>query len=256
MGAPQTRGLIVLASFVALALAAGVALRKVLARPATARASQVATKATTAGAGGEMVLRVPHLPGSITLDGDTDDPGWLRFPGPARTGAFVFKNGMAARPYSNARLVWGGEYLYLSLYASDQDIESHTDKPDEPIPPEDDAFRVIFSQGDVEYALEITPRGLITDSMRKGDAAWDVSWSSGAHASREVDGSINVRHGKDEEWAIELAVPFVSLGMRGEPGENIGMSLHRCDTAASGARACMGWGEGPGDRGRGRIVLE
>ncbi len=223
---------------------------------ASRRATHAAVTLSAAMASGDPVLRVPHAAGPITLDGDTDDPGWLRFPGPARTGPLLFEDGRPGHPYSTSRLVWGGEYLYLSLYASDQDIESHTDQPDQPIPPEDDAFRVVFSQAGVEYSLEITPRGLITDAIRRGDGAWDVSWSSGAHASPEIEGSINVRHGKDEEWGIELAVPFESLGMRGEPGENIGLSLRRCDTVVSGVRTCMAWGEGAGGRGRGRIILE
>jgi hypothetical protein len=226
---------------------------------ASRRAARASTMLAAAVAQGDLVLHVPHAPGPITLDGDTDDPGWLRLPGPARTGDWVFKDGKAARPYSDARLVWSGDYLYLSLYASDQDIESHTDQPDQPIPLEDDAFRVVFWQGDVEYLFEVTPNALITDSIRRGDGAWDRTWSSGAHASREIDGSINTPKGKDEEWGIELAVPFESLGMRGERGENIGMSLGRCDIPKNAARICAGWGEGPGDppqRGRGRIVLD
>jgi hypothetical protein len=198
---------------------------------------------------------VPHVSGGITLDGDTDDPGWLRPPGPARTGDFVFKNGAPARPYSETRLVWGGDYLYLALYASDEDIESRTDQPDGPIDL-DDAFRVVFSQADVQYAIEVSPKAVVTDSSRRGDGEWDFSWSSGVHVSRELDGTINDPKNMDEEWAIEMAIPFESLGMKGEPGENIGMSLSRCDTPKRAPRVCAGWGEGPADRGRGRIVLE
>ena len=97
---------------------------------------------------------------------------------------------------------------------------------------------------------------MITDSIRRDGGAWDPTWSSGAHASREIDGTINDAKNQDEEWAIELAVPFESLGMRGEPGENVGMSLSRCDTPKGVARTCAGWGNAPGDRVRGRIVLE
>jgi hypothetical protein len=67
---------------------------------------------------------------------------------------------------------------------------------------------------------------------------------------------INDTKSKDEEWAIELAVPLASIGMKGERGENIGMSIRRCDIPFGVPRVCSGWGEGPVDRGRGRIVLE
>jgi hypothetical protein len=219
------------------------------------RAARAAATLRASVARGDPVLRVPHIPGAITLDGDTDDPAWTRPPGPARTGDFLFENGKPARPYSEARLVWGGDYLYLALYASDEDIESHTDQPDAPLGL-DDAFRIVFAQPGVEYAIEVSPRAVITDSIRRGDGAWDPTWSSGAHASNEVEGTMNDTRTMDEEWAIELAVPFESLGMKGEPGENIGMSLHRCDTPRNGRRVCAGWGEGPADGVRGRIVLE
>ena len=221
----------------------------------TRRAALAAATLSTSVARGDPVLHVPHAPGTITLDGDTDDPGWLRPPGPARTGAFLFQNGKPARPYSETRIVWSGEYLYLALYASDEDIESHTDKPDEPNGL-DDAFHIVFSQADVEYAIEVSPNAVITDSISRGGGAWDLAWSSGSHASREIDGTINDSKNTDEEWAIELAIPLASLGMKGEPGENIGMSLSRCDTPKRASWVCAGWGDGPADHGRGRIVLE
>jgi hypothetical protein len=222
---------------------------------ASRRAARAAATLAASVAQGDPVLRVPHAPGPVTLDGDTDDPGWLRPPGPARTGVFQFANGSPARPYSEARLVWGGEYLYLALYASDEDIETHNEQPDGPNGL-DDAFRVVFSQPGVEYAIEVTPKAVITDSVRRGEGEWDLTWSSGAHASNELDGTINDPRNLDEEWAIEMAIPFESLGMKGDPGENIGMSLHRCDKPRRSQRVCAGWGEGPDDHGRGRIVLE
>jgi hypothetical protein len=104
----------------------------------------------------------------------------------------------------------------------------------------------------VEYAIEVSPKTVITDSIRRGDGDWDLGWSSGAHASRELDGTLNDPKNRDEEWAIELAVPLEAIGMRGEPGENIGMSLGRCDQLKGGKRVCASWGEGQ----TGTIVLE
>jgi hypothetical protein len=222
---------------------------------ASRRAARAAATLSAAVARGDPVLRVPHAEGTITLDGDTDDPGWLHPPGPARTGDFRFKNGELARPYSEARVVWGGDYLYLALYASDEDIETHADQPDGPIGLED-AFRVVFSKPGVEYAIEVSPKAVIADSIRREGGEWDFTWSSGVHASRELDGTINDPRNMDEEWAIELAVPFESLGMRGEPGENIGMSLNRCDTPKRSPKVCAGWGDGPDGRVRGTVVLE
>jgi hypothetical protein len=219
------------------------------------RSARAAATLAASVARGDPTLHVPHAPGPITLDGDTDDPGWLRLPGPARTGDFLLPTGKPSRPYSEARLVWSGDYLYLALYASDEDIESHTDAPDQAIG-QDDAFRVVFSQAGAEYAIEVTPKALVTDSIRRDGGEWDVTWNSETQASREIDGTMNDPRNMDEEWAVELAVPLASIGMRGEPGENIGMSLGRCDTPKRAARSCSGWGDGPVDHGRGRIVLE
>ena len=188
------------------------------------RAERSAASLSAARARGELVLRVPHLTGAITLDGDMDDQGWTRPPGPASTGEFLLDNGKPARPHTHARLVWGGEYLYMAVLASDEDIRS------------DDAFDLVFSQGDSEHTMAVTPRAVISGSIE------------GAHASSEIDGTIDNPKNFDEEWSLELAIPFASLGMKGERGENIGLTLSRCDTPKDGSRVCSAW--------RGRIVLE
>jgi hypothetical protein len=222
---------------------------------ASRRAARSAASLSAAAAQGGVVLRVPHAPGAITLDGDTDDPGWLKPPGPARTGDFSTADGKPARPHSSARLVWGGDYLYLALYAADEDIECHEGEPDALLAT-DDAFRVVFSQPGVDYAIQVTPKALIRDSIRRGDGAWDPAWSSGAHASWEIDGTMNYPKDRDEEWAIELAVPFESIGMKGERGENVGLSLQRCDTPKEGPRVCASWGGRSDGAASGRIVLD
>ena len=219
---------------------------------ATARA-EAALSASIAR--GDPVLRVPHVPGSITLDGDMDDPGWVKSPGPARTGAFVLASGHEARPYSNTRIVWGDGYLYLALYGADEDIESHTDEPDSPLLLED-AFHIVFSRPGVEYVIDVSPKAVVTDAIRKDGGAWDFAWSSGAHVSKEMDGTINDPNNTDEEWAIEMAIPFESLGMKGERGETIGLSLSRCDTPKGVPRVCAGWGLASPDQHPGVIVLE
>jgi len=197
---------------------------------------------------------VPHLQGAITLDGDTDDPGWK---GPSlRTGAFVGTDGVTpVHPHSEARVLWGDGFLYLNLYAADEDIETRTDQPDGPLWL-DDSFRLSFVRGDVEYAIEVSPRGIVTDAVRKSGGAFDYSWSSGAHVSPELDGTINNPNDMDEEWVIEMAIPFESLGMKGESGESIGFSVRRCDTPKGSPRVCAGWGEASAEMAQGTLVLE
>jgi len=254
MGAqPSKRSPVLLVALAVVALGGGAALRRVLARPAHAIGVPGAQASVVKGGDpGEILLRVPHLPGSVTLDGDTDDPGWTRPPGPARTGPFLMPDGSEARPYSNARLLWGDGHLYLALYASDEDIETRTTQADGPLWL-DDSYRVTFRRPGVEYVIEVSPTGVVSDAIRKPGGAWDYSWNSGVHVSPERDGTINDPSNMDEEWVIEMAVPFESLGMEGEPGESIGMELRRCDTPKGAPRVCRSWGEG---EEKGRIVLE
>jgi hypothetical protein len=200
----------------------------------------------------EVILHVPHAPASIIIDGDTDDPGWLRPPGPARTGAFTLPNGVKTNPYSDARILWGDGQLYVALYASDEDIESHVDTPDQPLYLEDD-FRVELHNGDTSYSIEVSPKAVVTDARRKGNGAWDYGWSSGVHVSKELDGSLNNPKDRDEEWLIEMAIPFDSIGLKGEGGESIGFSVSRCDVPFESARICTGWGDGDA---KGKLVLD
>jgi hypothetical protein len=250
----MTRRLRLAAIAAALLAAAGVVYARHKSSSRRAERAQAALSAAIAR--GDPILRVPRAPGPIALDGDTDDLGWKLAPGPAKTGLFVTNDGTPAVPHSQARLVWSGEFLYLALYASDEDIQSRVQGPDATFPPDDDAFHVVFVRGDTEYAFDISPQAVVTDARRVGNGPWDVAWNAGAHASRELGGTVNAPGNVDEEWEIEMAIPLASLELAGERGESLGVSFRRCDTPKESARVCAGWGNGEGGRGRGLLVLE
>jgi hypothetical protein len=221
------------------------------------RAAQAAAAASATVAQGGPLLRVPRCPGPITLDGDTDDPGWVKPPGPAKTGLFVRDDGETVPPYTQVRLVWCDDYLYMALYASDEDIESKVAGPDAPVGPDDDAFHILLTRPDAEYALDVSPSGAVTDAVRRsGSGAWDTTWNAGTHSSRELGGTVNDPRNVDEEWEVELALPLASLGMRAEPGESADVSFRRCDTPKESPRVCVGWGEPGAGRATGRLILE
>lgn len=210
------------------------------------------TAALAAPSAPALELRVPHLKASIVLDGDMDDVGWT---GPvARTGGFTTPNGMTAKPYSEARLVWGDGHLYLALYAADEDVRAAKRAPDDPVW-QDDSFHLVFrdDRGGVERALDLSALGVVSDARRVGAGALDYAWQSGVHVSREIDGTLNDANDDDEEWALEVAMPLESLGLRGERGERIGFAVRRCDTPHRSARVCASWGEGDA---RGTLVLD
>jgi hypothetical protein len=187
---------------------------------------------------------VPHLVGSISLDGDTDDPGWKGVS--LRTGAFVAADGVTpVHPHSEARVLWGDGFLYLNLYAADEDI--HATGQADALGPDDDFFHLVFTDATTERILDLNPFGVVRDGRRPRDGvgAPDLSWSSHAHVSHELDGTPNHPGDNDEEWVLEVAIPFESLGLEGEPGERIGLAMDRCDTLRSGKRVCGAWGQRP-----------
>jgi hypothetical protein len=192
---------------------------------------------------GALRLAVPHAAGAIVLDGDVDEPGWTPLGGAARTGGFVLPRGVPGRPYSDARLVWGDGYLYVALYAADEDIRSVVESHDGPLWL-GDSFHMVFARDGKERTIDVSPTGTVTDALRPAGGLFDYSWESGAHVSTEVDGTVNLSSDADEEWVIEMAIPLDSLGMRSEPGEATGFSVQRCDAASHGARVCAGWVKG------------
>jgi hypothetical protein len=189
----------------------------------------------------QVLVHVPHLVGSITLDGDTDDPGWR---GPlVRTGTFVASDGLTpVHPQSEARMLWGDGFLYLNLYAADEDIEVRG-KPDA-LTDDEDAFHLVFTDEATERFIDINALGVVSDGIARRGGPVDRSWDSHLHVSHELDGLPNDPTKKDEEWALEVAIPFESLGLEGKPGETIGVSMRRCDILHDGGkRICGAWGE-------------
>jgi hypothetical protein len=184
-----------------------------------------ARRARPRGHGGSW-LGVPHLAGDLVLDGDADDGAWTSpAQPPARTGLFVGDRGERARPASEARLLWGDGHLYVLLYAADEDVRSRGD-----------FFRLTFT---------VPARGASPPSSFAFDVGPGGPFPQGVHGARDIDGTVDDAHDRDEEWLIELAVPLSPMGLEAAPGEAFGLRLRRCDASANDdAGACAGWGEG------------
>ncbi len=123
----------------------------------------------------------------------------------------------------------------------------------------EDSFHVVFSDGVTERSFDVSPTGTLADGVRAvrvtSDAPhpFDFRWQSGARVSHEFDGTPNQSADIDEEWLIEMAIPLEALGITGQKGERLGVSVRRCDTLKSGQRSCGSWGYG---EKRGVLVLE
>jgi hypothetical protein len=160
------------------------------------------------------VLHVPRVSGAIKIDAETEEPAWVRPPGPARTGELLLANGKPATPHTEARLLWSDDGLYMAVLASDEDIRSQ------------DFLHVVITRGSVDYAIDVYATGVVKTGV------------GGVVAAVDADGVIDNPKGFDEEWNIEMFVPFASLGTKGEHGATLGLTLSRCDTPKDGVEVC------------------
>ena len=167
------------------------------------------------GADAGVALRVPRAVSEIKLDAETEEPAWVKPPGPARTGELLLDDGKPARPHTEARLVWTNDDLYMAVLASDEDIRST------------DFLHVVLTRDGVDYAIDVYASGVVKTSV------------AGVRAAVDADGVVDNPKGFDEEWNIEMAVPFASLGTKGERGVTLDLTLHRCDTPkTTGVEVC------------------
>jgi hypothetical protein len=149
--------------------------------------------------------------------------------------------------------VWKGPYLFLALYAADEDIRSRGGEGSEASPEGDcgvDAFRLTLSRGEAQYVMDVSPRGIERESMRAAPDAPPRAWTSGAHVGFERDGTLDDPEDTDEEWMVEMALP------RSTRSGCVGSRARRSACAsvvAIGPTVCAGWGDEDVSR---RIVLQ
>ena len=161
------------------------------------------------------VLHVPRAISEIKIDAETEEAAWTKPPGPARTGELLLDDGKPMRPHTEARLVWSDADLYMAVLASDEDIRSS------------DFLHMVITRGGVDYPIDVYASGVVKTSL------------AGVRTAVDPDGLIDNPKGFDEEWNIEMAIPFASLGAKAEHGTTLGLTLHRCDTPkTSGVEVC------------------
>ena len=220
----------------------------------TLPAAQAPAKETVLPSSPTNVVRVPHTPKPPKIDGEITE-----FNEAGGTGWFVGVDGLEAHPASEARFMWDDKNLYLGLYAADQDIEVHVTKHDEPVWT-DDSFRMRLATLDDPkhpYAIDINAKGVVADAKRLDNGKMDLSWES--HIDLKVgideDQTINDSKDDDEEWTVEAALPWSSIGVVPKPGTIISIDVKRCDTPKGGATVCGTFGQAPDGSLVGRLEL-
>jgi hypothetical protein len=124
-------------------------------------------------------------------------------------------------------------------------------------PCEEDAIPVVgwrMRQHRLAPVCQDATRPVVAESKRTtgvDGSVLDTKWRSGSRAI----GMSSAKQPSDvsNEWIVEMAIPLTALGLKGEPGERIGLALQRCGTSRAGVRSCGTWGDG---KRRGVLVLD
>lgn len=203
---------------------------------------------------GTSRILVPRVHQPVTINAELQTKKvWEADLGNTRN--FVDRAGRGMVPYTEAKFRWGGDRLYLMLYAGDLDLEGRVTTPDGPIE-KDDSFRIEFGGGKDVRAIAVSVLGTVADARCTIDGdrrTCDARWRSRAEVAVDRDGTLNKVGDNDEEWVVEMAVPFAALGIEHpRPGMRIPISIRRCEIGRDGPRACGAWGVAP----RGELVLE
>jgi hypothetical protein len=143
-------------------------------------------------------LVIPQVAAPIQCDGELDEIAWRS---PARTGAFLDAKGDIASPYSEARFLRDDNFVYIALYAADEDVRST------------DSFIVQLGG----KTLRFSPKGPGTD----------------------VDGTVDSPADDDEEWLVEAKIPLSAIPFAADG--SVSAKVSRCDVTKDGVRRCGSW---------------
>lgn len=158
-------------------------------------------------------LRVRQPP---LIDGEISEDAWLRA---ASSGAFRgLGDGLPTSPHTELRALWDDAALYLTVYCADQDLRRT------------DSLRLAIL-GSNRVDLDVSPAG-----MRAGDLdASDVGV--------ELDGTFDSDEGgDDEEWVVELRVPWARLGLSKAPTQ-VQVEAWRVDRPLGAQVRTVSWGQ-------------
>jgi hypothetical protein len=151
--------------------------------------------------------RISATTGELKLDGELGEPDWSK-----RALRHVLSaDGRQARPYSEASFLHDSDYLYVGLYAADENIQSG------------EFFDVHI--GALSFHANAT--GTVTPSIE------------GVKTSIDRDGTLDDPSNDDEEWVLELAIPLRATGAA--PGTTFPIDVTRCDTPKDNIRRCGSW---------------
>jgi hypothetical protein len=145
------------------------------------------------------VLVAEHVAQAPLVDGRLSEAAWLAA---AATPRFVdAATGADEPPHTEARVLWDERALYVGLYAGDVDLE-----------PSDRMGVVLRAPGGRTTVVEADPTGRLLWHAPGGPR---LPVPAGVRVAVDADGTIGRPDDDDEEWIVELALPWSALGASG-----------------------------------------
>jgi hypothetical protein len=160
-------------------------------------------------------VRIEKTP--IVIDGKLDDAEW------SRANVLDFVVAGTELPPTNrveGRMMWDDSYLYVGLWAGDEDVWSVFTQRDDPNYQEDvlEAFIQPNPDDPTYYNFEINAIGTIYDAMAVGYFSggmyvhrWKTWNCEGLKVATSVDGTVNDYTDRDRSRTLEMAIPFAGL---------------------------------------------
>jgi hypothetical protein len=145
--------------------------------------------------------------GTPALDGKLDQPVWHAAQASA---TFVAEKRDRPVPHTEARASWDDAALYVVLYMADEELRSS------------DRVGIEFDAG---RSIEASPDGKLY--CRFG--AESDCQALGIRAAVDVDGDVDETAKEDEEWLVEVSIPWSRLAPGGRPPE-VSVAFRRDDT--------------------------
>ncbi|MFO0597604.1 MAG: hypothetical protein U0228_20020 [Myxococcaceae bacterium] len=147
----------------------------------------------------------------ITLDGELEEAEWTSTPS---SGAFAGLDGRPVSPHTELRALWTKEALVLGVYSADQDLRS--------------SDVVHLKVG--ELLLEVSAAGKLVQPV------------AGVRVAVERDGSLDEdgTGEDDEEWLVEVSIPWSALGLKVAPRE-LSVAAWREDLPKGASRRTVSW---------------
>lgn len=166
----------------------------------------------------------------VTVDGVLDEAVWREAP-PLAFWAPVTQATPRSRAW--ARMAWSSDELFVAFSASDEHLwATRTVRDTDTF--RDDCFEVFVMPREPRFgyhAFETNLLGVTHDGLAgAGGARWD---GEGVRFAPRTEGTANVSEDLDTGWAMEVAIPFLSLdalgSQRPRPGDMWRFNLARRD---------------------------